>query len=90
MNNDSENKLQSMSRKWMIKQADGSLETVEGDGVVGVQPFIEPGDHYTYTSYCLLAGSKGAMWGFYFGRHEDDTPALWRIPRFDMSLAEEE
>ncbi len=32
------------SRKWMIKHSDGNIETVEGDGVVGQQPSIEPGE----------------------------------------------
>jgi len=73
------------SRKWMIKHSDGNIETVEGDGVVGQQPVLKPGDSYTYTSYCLLYGERCSMWGFYFGKDDDENPALWRIPRFDMA-----
>lgn len=88
VNNNSEKTVQLTGRKWMIKQADGEIETVEGEGVVGEQPLIEPGYSHTYTSYCLLTGDHGAMWGFYFGRYEYNAPALWRIPRFDMSIEE--
>ena len=88
VNNESGKTVQLTGRKWMIKQANGEVETVEGDGVVGKQPVMENGESYTYTSYCLLTGDHGAMWGFYFGKYEDDTPALWQIPRFDMSIGE--
>jgi len=74
------------SRKWMIRQSDGSLETVEGDGVVGEQPLIPNGGRHIYTSYCLLLGDSGSMWGYYFGHYEDGEPALWRIPKFEMML----
>jgi len=87
INNDSDRTVRLMSRKWMIKHASGALETVEGDGVVGRQPAIGPGQSHTYTSYCLLFGETGAMWGFYFGRDDNDNPVLWRIPKFDMSIA---
>jgi ApaG protein len=75
-----------LSRKWMIRQFDGSLETVEGDGVVGEQPHMEPGESHVYTSYCLLTGEHGSMWGFYFGKDDNEIPVIWRIPRFDMSI----
>ena len=87
VNNQSGKTVQLTGRKWMIKQADGEIETVEGEGVVGEQPVIESGESHTYTSYCLLTGYHGAMWGFYFGKYADDTPALWQIPRFDMGAS---
>lgn len=86
INNDSIRPATVLGRKWMIKQADGELETVEGEGVVGEQPVIEPGKHFTYTSFCLLYGDHGSMWGYYFGTDDEETPIMWRIPRFDMSM----
>jgi len=83
--NDSNVTVKLLGRKWMIKHADGHLDTVEGEGVVGKQPVIEPGDSHTYTSYCLLHGDSGAMWGFYFGKDDEDTPVIWAIPKFEMS-----
>ncbi len=84
INNHGEKTVQLLGRKWMIKQADGEIETVEGDGVVGEQPTLAPGESHTYTSFCLLTGDHGAMWGLYLGRDEEETPVIWRIPRFDM------
>ncbi|MBI4667527.1 MAG: ApaG domain-containing protein [Nitrospinae bacterium] len=78
--------VQLLGRKWMIKQADGSVETVEGDGVVGAQPVIAHNGEHVYTSYCLLHGTHGAMWGFYFGRDLEDNPVMWRIPKFEMRM----
>lgn len=86
INNESNRTVQLLGRKWMIKQADGTIDTVEGDGVVGDQPVIDPGQSHEYTSYCLLNGDHGSMWGFYFGKDEEETPVMWRIPRFDMSI----
>ena len=84
IHNDGTGPVQVLGRKWMIKQEDGTIETVEGEGVVGEQPVIAPGSHYVYTSYCLLYGATGAMWGFYFGKNLEDVPVLWTIPKFEM------
>ncbi len=84
--NNSHKTVQLLGRKWMIKQTGGELETVEGDGVVGVQPIIEPGGEHIYTSYCFLTGDHGSMWGLYFGEDEDKLPVIWEIPKFDMSI----
>lgn len=86
--NDSVSIVQLLVRKWMIRQSDGTIETVEGDGVVGEQPVIRPGGRHMYTSYCLLTGDKGAMWGFYFGRDENMNHVTWRIPKFEMSAVD--
>ncbi len=84
--NQSDKKVRLLGRKWMIKQEDGQIETVEGEGVVGEQPEIEPGADFVYTSFCLLTGKKGSMWGLYIGQDEDGTTVLWQIPRFDMNV----
>lgn len=86
--NFSDKTVKLLGRKWMIKQFDGLIDTVEADGVVGEQPVISQGESYTYTSFCLLKGKTGSMWGFYFGKDDDETPVLWTIPKFDMSLEE--
>ncbi len=58
---------QLLSRKWIIVDGNGGCETVEGDGVVGEQPLIEPGATYQYSSYCPLPTPTGNMRGsFYF------------------------
>jgi ApaG protein len=90
INNHGEKTVRLLGRKWMIKQADGEIETVEGEGVVGEQPIIPAGESHAYTSFCLLTGDHGAMWGFYFGEDDEETPVMWRIPRFDMALSADE
>jgi ApaG protein len=56
---------QLVSRRWVITDANGEVETVEGDGVVGEQPRLEPGQAFEYTSFCPLATPFGSMHGHY-------------------------
>jgi ApaG protein len=56
---------QLVSRRWVITDADGDVETVEGPGVVGEQPTLAPGESFEYTSFCPLATSFGSMHGSY-------------------------
>jgi len=57
--------VQLMSRKWVITDADGDVETVEGQGVVGEQPVLQPGQSFEYTSFCPLETPFGKMEGHY-------------------------
>jgi ApaG protein len=57
--------VQLMSRKWIIKDADGDVETVEGPGVVGEKPVLQPGQSFEYTSFCPLETPFGTMEGYY-------------------------
>ncbi|HKJ49163.1 MAG TPA: Co2+/Mg2+ efflux protein ApaG [Christiangramia sp.] len=63
--NQSNDSVQLKSRFWEIKDALNHTETVSGDGVIGKQPVLEPGEIYTYKSGCLLTGPFGAMKGHY-------------------------
>ncbi|GGG34482.1 Co2+/Mg2+ efflux protein ApaG [Christiangramia forsetii] len=63
--NQSNDSVQLQSRFWQIKDALNNTQTVSGEGVVGKQPFLEPGERHTYKSGCLLTGSFGAMSGHY-------------------------
>jgi ApaG protein len=56
---------QLISRKWVITDANGQVETVQGAGVVGEQPLLEPGQCFEYTSYCPLPTPVGSMQGAY-------------------------
>ena len=62
-NNDFPVKL--LRRHWYIFDAAGSLREVEGDGVIGVQPQINPGTQYQYISGCNLKTEMGKMYGTY-------------------------
>jgi ApaG protein len=53
------------SRHWIITDATGSMQEVRGEGVVGVQPVLAPGEEFEYTSWCLIATPNGSMRGSY-------------------------
>lgn len=57
--------VQLMSRHWVITDALGRVEEVVGDGVVGEQPTLKPGEGFTYTSGCPLTTPSGVMEGEY-------------------------
>ncbi len=54
-----------VSRHWIILNARGEREEVIGDGVVGQQPHLEPGEKFEYTSFCVLGTPLGSMHGSY-------------------------
>lgn len=54
-----------VSREWIITDAEGNVEQVNGPGVVGEQPILEPGEHFEYTSFCPLPTPIGSMHGSY-------------------------
>ena len=56
---------QLISREWIITNADGEVERVNGAGVIGEQPVLPPGGSFEYTSYCPLKTAVGAMQGSY-------------------------
>lgn len=56
---------QLISRTWIISDSDGNAETVQGPGVVGEQPLLQPGESFEYTSFCPLRTSMGSMHGTY-------------------------
>ena len=60
--------IQLMRREWNIFDSDGTLRNVEGEGVVGEQPIMAPGQHYTYVSACNLKTDIGSMRGRYLMR----------------------
>ncbi len=53
------------SRHWIITDGDGRVEEVRGPGVVGQQPLLKPGEHFEYTSGCVLQTPRGQMKGTY-------------------------
>jgi ApaG protein len=65
ISNEGEVQAQLLSRHWIITDAHGREEHVQGDGVVGRQPVINPGDTHEYSSFCPLATPHGSMRGTY-------------------------
>jgi ApaG protein len=58
-------RAQLISRAWIITDLDGHVERVEGPGVVGHQPVLEPGAGFEYASFCPLKTPVGSMEGTY-------------------------
>ena len=54
-----------VSRHWIITDAEGDVQEVRGEGVVGEQPVLAPGTRFEYTSYCPLKTNVGTMHGTY-------------------------
>lgn len=65
ISNEGETQAQLVSRHWIIQDAMNSVDEVEGEGVVGKTPTLEPGSSFTYTSYCPLRTEWGIMKGTY-------------------------
>ena len=77
--------IQLMRRQWFIFDSNGTQKEVEGEGVVGLQPVIEPGNDYSYVSGCSLTTDIGAMSGTYLmHRIADDTDFNVDIPEFQL------
>ena len=75
-----------MTRHWIITDANGKVEEVSGEGVVGEQPWIRPGDDYEYTSGAVLETSVGVMQGSYQMVADDGTHFEAPIPPFTLSI----
>ena len=75
-----------LARHWVIVDANGKVEEVRGDGVVGEQPWMRPGDRYEYTSGAVLETAIGTMHGSYRMLADDGTEFDAAIPRFSLSV----
>lgn len=82
--NESNLTVQLLSRHWLITDGTGKVEEVEGPGVVGEQPVLEPGDAFEYTSGCPLPTPFGSMRGTYLMESEDDTRFEAEVAAFDL------
>ncbi len=65
ISNEGEHPAQLRRRHWVITDAQGAIREVEGEGVVGSQPLLYPGESFEYTSGCVLDTPHGAMRGSY-------------------------
>jgi ApaG protein len=73
-----------LRRHWIITDANGETLEVKGEGVVGEQPVIAPGDEYQYTSGTVLNEFMGCMQGSYQMQAEDGTEFETPIPVFTL------
>ena len=76
--------VQLISREWLISDGRGAHHEVQGEGVVGEQPVIEPGGAFDYVSGCPLSTPTGAMEGRYHMVGADGSSFPIEIPRFPL------
>lgn len=74
------------TRHWVITDANGKIEEVRGEGVVGEQPRLQPGEHYSYTSGAILETQVGTMRGAYLFHADDGTDFEAPVPEFVLSV----
>lgn len=84
LENDGPAAVQLLTRHWIISDGDGARHEVRGDGVVGEQPVIAPGQSYDYVSGCPLSTPSGQMRGSYRMIGEDGAMFDVAIPRFPL------
>jgi len=77
---------QLISRHWIITHGSGQVEEVKGEGVVGKQPRLEPGQEFSYTSGALLNAPSGSMHGSY--RFVTDAGETVDIPIPEFAMVE--
>lgn len=88
LENVSQAPAQLRSRRWLIHDEIGEDTEVMGDGVVGEQPVIGPGNVHEYQSFCVLKSGEGYMEGEYFFMRPDGSGFSATIPRFTLSASE--
>ena len=79
--------VQLLRRHWFIHDSIGSIREVEGEGVIGQQPILKPGETHEYASYCDLKTDIGKMRGkFLMIRLDDKSMFDVPVPEFKMFL----
>ncbi len=75
-----------LSRHWIITDSDGKTQEVTGEGVIGEQPHIQPGDSFEYTSGTHMETPVGSMHGSYQMMADDGVNFDAEIPAFTLAL----
>ncbi len=84
IHNHTEHSVTIKARKWVVTNERGEIIAVEGDGVVGQHPTIEPGEQFSYNSFHLLDTRSAVAEGSYIGIDALGRKVLTRIPAFKM------
>lgn len=83
--NDSDETVTIKGRKWVVTDGENNKLVVEGDGVVGQFPRLEPGESFSYNS-CHVVATDSEAEGALIGLAEDGVPVIVRIPPFTMDV----
>ena len=83
--NHSEHSIKLLKRHWYIVDSVNDKTEVEGDGVVGLQPLLEPGESHQYISGCAIRSDIGKMYGTYLMERQSDGDLFEvKIPEFKL------
>ncbi len=85
IHNSGETAAKLLNRHWVITDADGKVQEVRGEGVVGEQPHLQPGEAFRYTSGTLLATPVGSMQGEYEMVDDSGQRFVATIPPFSLA-----
>lgn len=77
---------QLISRHWLITDANGKTQEVQGDGVIGKQPYLQPGEVFRYTSGAMIETPVAVMKGKYKMLSDDGDDFHATIPSFTLSI----
>lgn len=84
VHNQSDETVNLRRRYWKIIDDFGETHQVEGEGVVGKQPTIEPGKSFNYNSFSVLKSLRGSMEGYYEMEKENGETIKVNIPKFNL------
>ncbi|NOS87949.1 MAG: Co2+/Mg2+ efflux protein ApaG [Methylococcaceae bacterium] len=77
---------QLLERHWLITDSNGKIQEVRGEGVIGEQPYLKPGESFRYTSGAILETPVGTMQGQYTMRSDEGDDFAASIPQFTLSI----
>jgi ApaG protein len=86
LRNEGQTPAKLLTRHWIITDADGKVQEVRGDGVVGEQPHLKPGQGFRYSSGTMIATPVGAMQGTYQMLSDDGERFDAPIPPFRLAM----
>jgi len=75
-----------LTRHWLITDANGKVQEVNGEGVVGEHPYLKPGQMFRYTSAAIIETPVGIMQGKYQMQSENGEDFKAPIPQFTLSI----
>jgi ApaG protein len=86
ISNDGDVAAKLLSRHWVITDANGKVQEVSGDGVVGEQPYLNPGERFRYSSGAVIETPVGAMQGIYRMKSDSGRDFDAPIPPFTLAV----
>jgi ApaG protein len=87
--NETDHTVTLKGRKWVVQEASGEVTAVEGDGLVGEMPTLEPGGSFSYNSFHVIHSRRAIARGSYIGLDETGRRVLAVIPAFEMVVPDQ-